>query len=147
MTTLSKPRLEPRHARNRLAGLMIVLGLATPAAQRVEQPDETSARARAVAAANVSTQMRKYQITAEEGQIVPGHLRVKAGETVRITFVSRDDNYGIRFKDFGIKEKLTPDKPVVIEIHPTVPGTYEFRCARPWGVSRLTSNGTLFVTE
>jgi heme/copper-type cytochrome/quinol oxidase subunit 2 len=126
---------------------MIVLGLATPAAQRVEQPDETSARARAVTAANTSAQVRKYQITAEEGQIIPGHLRVRAGETVRITFVSRDDNYGIRFKDFGIKEKLTPDKPVVIEIHPTVPGQYEFRCARPWGVSRLTSNGTLFVTE
>jgi heme/copper-type cytochrome/quinol oxidase subunit 2 len=147
MTTLSKSRLEPRRGRERIAGLMIVLGLATPAAQRIEQPDETSARARAVTAANASAQVRKYQITAEEGQIIPGHLRVKAGETIRITFVSRDDNYGIRFKDFGIKEKLTPDKPVVIEIHPTVPGTYEFRCARPWGVSRLTSNGTLFVTE
>ena len=147
MTTLSKSRPEPRHGRQRIAGLMIVVGLAMPAAQRVEQPDETRARARAVAAANVPAQVRKYQITAEEGQIVPGHLRVKAGETVRITFVSRDDSYGIRFKDFGIKEKLTPDKPVVIEIHPTVPGTYEFRCARPWGVSRLTSNGTLFVTE
>lgn len=147
MTTLSKSRMEPRHGRQRIAGLMIVLGLATPAAQRVEQPDETSARARAVTAANTSAQVRKYQITAEDGQIIPGHLRVRAGETVRITFVSRDDNYGIRFKDFGIKEKLTPDKPVVIEIHPTVPGSYEFRCARPWGVSRLTSNGTLFVTE
>jgi heme/copper-type cytochrome/quinol oxidase subunit 2 len=139
--------MEPRHGRQRIAGLMIVLGLATPAAPRVEQPDETSARARAVTAANTSAQVRKYQITAEDGQIIPGHLRVRAGETVRITFVSRDDNYGIRFKDFGIKEKLTPDKPVVIEIHPTVPGSYEFRCARPWGVSRLTSNGTLFVTE
>ena len=145
--TFSKPRPEPRHGRNRIAGLMIVLGLATPAAQRVEQPDETSARARAVAAANVSAQVRKYQVTAEEGQIVPGHLRVKAGETVRITFISRDDNYGIRFKDFGIKQKLTPEKPIVLELTPAMAGTFEFKCARTFGVGRLSNNGALVVTE
>jgi hypothetical protein len=89
--------------------------------------------------------IRKYQITASEGHIVPGHIRARHGEVVRITFVSSDDAYSIRFKDFGVKEKLTPEKPVVIELHPTAPGTFEFRCTRTWGVSHWTHNGALEI--
>ena len=89
--------------------------------------------------------VRKYQITASDGRIIPGHIRARRGEVVRITFVSTDDTYGIRFKDFGVKQKLTPDKPVVVELHPTAPGTFEFRCTRTWGVSHWTHNGALEV--
>jgi heme/copper-type cytochrome/quinol oxidase subunit 2 len=89
--------------------------------------------------------VRKYQVTASDGRIVPGHIRARRGEVVRITFVSTDDTYGIRFKDFGVKEKLTPDKPIVVELHPTTPGTFEFRCTRTWGVSHWTHNGALEV--
>ena len=112
-----------------------------------EQPDEQRAQAPA-AAARSTGQVRNYHVTASEGGIIPGHIRIKRGDTVRITFVSKDDTYGIRFKDFGIKEKLTAEKPVVIELHPNRAGTFEFKCARPWGVSRLGgSNGALVVTE
>lgn len=118
-----------------------------------EQPDEQRARSAAkaaaapVAAASSTGQVRKYQITASEGGIIPGHIRVKKGDVVRLTFISRDDNYGIRFKDFGIKEKLTPEKPVVLELHPTQVGTFEFKCARTFGVARFGNNGALVVTE
>jgi len=111
-----------------------------------EQPDEQHAKAPA-AAARSNAPVRTYTITASEGGIIPGHVRIRRGETVRITFVSRDDTYGIRFKEFGIKEKLTPEKPVTIEVRPMKAGTFEFKCARPWGVSRLGSNGALYVTE
>jgi len=89
--------------------------------------------------------VRKYQITASEGRIIPGHIRARRGELLRITFVSTDDTYGIRFKDFGVKQKLTPDKPVVVELRPTTSGTFEFRCTRTWGVSHWTHNGALEV--
>jgi len=109
-----------------------------------EQPDEHTARPVAVASTG---QVRKYQITASDGGIIPGHIRVKRGDIVRLTFVSKDDTYGIRFKDFGIKEKLTPDKPIVLELHPTVAGTFEFKCARTFGVTRFSNNGALVVSE
>jgi heme/copper-type cytochrome/quinol oxidase subunit 2 len=134
-----------------LAGCAVALALgAGPLV--AEQPDEHSAQsvhaATAPAAAVKSTgQVRKYQITAADGGIIPGHIRVKLGDTVRITFVSRDDTYGIRFKDFGIKQKLTPDKPIVLELHPAMAGTFEFKCARTFGVGRLSNNGALVVTE
>jgi len=91
--------------------------------------------------------LRKYHVTASDGGIIPGHIRVKRGEKVRITFVSRDDKYSIRFKDFGVKETLTPERPVVIVIAPGRAGSYEFRCARVWGVKRFGNNGTLVVTD
>ena len=91
--------------------------------------------------------MRKYSVTASDGGIIPGHIRMRKGETIRITFVSRDDKYSIRFKDFDIKETLLPGTPVVIEISPSRAGTYEFRCARVWGVKRLGHNGSLVVTD
>ncbi len=143
----------PQSRRARLlAGLGMVLALgATPLV--AEQPDEhgaQSAKAAAPAPAAVvksTGQVRKYQITAADGGIIPGHIRVKLGDTVRITFVSRDDTYGIRFKDFGIKEKLTPEKPIVLELRPAMAGTFEFKCARTFGVGRLSNNGALVVTE
>lgn len=92
-------------------------------------------------------QVRKYNVTARDGGILPGHLRMRKGETIRITFTSRDDKYSIRFKDFDIKESLEPEKPVTIEISPGRAGSYEFSCARVWGVKRFGKNGTLVVTE
>ena len=135
-----------------LAGFAVALALgAVPLV--AEQPDEHSAQsAKAAAAAPAAPvkstgQVRKYQITAADGGIIPGHIRVKLGDTVRITFVSRDDTYGIRFKDFGIKQKLTPEKPIVLELTPTMAGTFEFKCARTFGVGRLSNNGALVVSE
>ena len=142
--------LQSRRARL-VAGFSVALALGA-GPLFAEQPDEHSARsARATAApaaAVASTgPTRKYQITAAEGGIIPGHIRVKRGDIVRLTFLSKDDTYGIRFKDFGIKEKLTPDKPVVLELHPTVAGTFEFKCARTFGVSRFSNNGALVVSD
>ncbi|HET8947872.1 MAG TPA: cupredoxin domain-containing protein [Candidatus Polarisedimenticolia bacterium] len=143
----------PQSRRARLlAGWGMALALAAGPLV-AEQPDEhraqsAKAAAPAPAAAVSSTgQVRKYQITAAEGGIIPGHIRVKLGDTVRITFVSRDDTYGIRFKEFGIKEKLTPDKPIVLELRPAMAGTFEFKCARTFGFGRLSNNGALVVTE
>ena len=143
----------PQSRRTRvLAGFGVALALAAAGPVLAEQPDEQHARATAQAAApaeaaHATGQVRKYQITASDGGIIPGHIRVKRGDTVRITFVSRDDTYGIRFKDFGVKEKLTPEKPVVLELHPTVAGTFEFKCARPFGIGRFGNNGALVVSD
>ena len=112
-----------------------------------EQPDEARARSRAASTKDVEPGIRKYHITASEGEIVPGHIRVKLGQKVRLTFVRKDDTYGIRFKDFGITEKLTPERPLVFELTPQKVGTFEFRCSRNWGIKRFNNNGALVVTQ
>lgn len=129
--------------------LAVLIGVALSAGVvRAEQQDEARAKTRAVSTKPADpANLRKYQVTASEGDIVPGHIRVKVGEKVRITFVSRDDTYGIRFKDFGIKEKLTPERPIVVELAPQKAGTFEFRCTRNWGIKRFNNNGAVVVTE
>jgi len=122
---------------------LAVAGLAAAPAGALQQDSQ---RARPLAAKVVTpANERKYQITASDGNIVPGHIKVKLGQRVRITFVSRDDTYGLRIKDFGVKEKLTPERPVVVELIPQTVGTFEFRCTRQWGVKRFTKNGAIVV--
>ena len=90
-------------------------------------------------------EVKKFHVTAFENKIAPNTLRVKRGEKVRITFVSRDGNYGIKFKDFEISEKVTREKPAVVELTPTTKGTFEFRCSKTWSFKHWSSNGTLVV--
>ncbi len=100
----------------------------------------------AVAAKSVTPgEMKKFHVTAFENKIAPNTLRVKKGEKVRITFVSRDGSYGIKFKDFEISEKVTPEKPAVVEFTPSEKGSFEFRCTKTWGFKHWSKNGTLVV--
>ena len=119
------------------------------AADQPDQQPRGQAKSRAVQTRTVTPgqapMVRKFQVTAFEGKIAPSTLRVRRGEKVRITFVSRDSSYGIRFKDFDVKEKVTPDKPAVVELSPSTTGSFEFRCTRNWSVKHWSHNGTLTV--
>ena len=64
-------------------------------------------------------QVQKFRIVASDGKIAPNYLHVRRFKQVRIVFVSKDGTYRIRFKDFGIKEKLTPEQPVVVDLMPS----------------------------
>lgn len=126
------------------AVLAIFAGVAfagNPNDQRTSQPRGGTMSAKSVAPG----QLKKFHVTANEGKIAPNTLRVNKGDRVRITFVSRDGTYGIKFKDFDVKGKVAPDKPAVIELVPNHKGSFEFRCARVWNLKKWTSNGTLVV--
>jgi heme/copper-type cytochrome/quinol oxidase subunit 2 len=133
-----------------LVALAFVAGVSDAPRPAAAPPDRApAAHASEVPAARVAEpNLRSYHVTASEGGIIPGHIRVRKGEKVRITFTSKDDKYSIKFKDFGVKQTLTPEAPVTIEIAPSRPGSYEFKCTRVWGVKRFAgSNGTLVVTD
>ncbi|HEU4402812.1 MAG TPA: cupredoxin domain-containing protein [Candidatus Polarisedimenticolia bacterium] len=127
-----------------LAAVALTAALAV-AGEPVDE-HQTQSKGNAMAAKAVAPgQVKKFYITASEGQIAPDTLHVKQGDHVRITFVSRDGTYGIKFPDFEIKGKVTPEKPAVVEFVPTQKGSFEFRCTRTWGVSHWGKNGTLIV--
>jgi len=62
-----------------------------------------------------------------------------------LTFVSKDGTYSIKFPDFEISERVSEEKPAVVEFTPTSEGTFEFRCSRSVSFKRWTKNGTLVV--
>lgn len=115
--------------------------VAAPAGDQVDQRGRSAVPAKAVD----SAQVKKFHITASEGRIAPDTLRVKRGQMVKITFISKDGNYGVKFKDFGVSTKLTPEKPAVVQFVADQPGTFEFRCARTRNLNKWSGNGTLVV--
>jgi cytochrome c oxidase subunit 2 len=125
-----------------------VLAFAAATVIAADKPEQRAAQGRggAMAAKSVAPgQMKKFHVTASEGKIAPNTLRVKKGERVRITFVSRDATYGIKIKEFDVKAKVAPDRPAVVEFVPTESGTFPFRCSRFWGFKHWSTNGTLVV--
>jgi len=133
-----------------VVGTMLAVGATT--VLTADQPDQQPrghAKGKVVTTKAVTPgqvpMIRKFHVTAFEGKIAPNTLRVKKGEKVRITFVSRDGTYGIKFKDFDVKDKVSPDKPAVVDLEPGQTGTFEFRCSRTWSVKHWSHNGTLVV--
>ena len=128
------------------AAVLVIAAATVMAVDQSSHKAKTTHKPNAVAAKSVAPgEVKKFHITAFENKIAPNTLRVKRGEKVRITFVSRDGSYGIKFPDFEISEKATPEKPAVVEFVPSQKGTFEFRCSKSWSFKHWSKNGTLVV--
>ena len=112
-----------------------------------DQPDQKAHQKRGAVAAKseVPGQVKRIHVTAYEGKISPSTLRVQRGEKVQITFVSKDSTYSIKFPDFDISDKVSPEKPGLVEFTPTTAGTFEFRCSKSVSFKHWSKNGTLVV--
>ena len=134
------------HYSSSVVAVVTVLTFCTVTAA-VDQPGRNNdERGNAVAAKSVAPgQVKKFHVTASEGSIAPSIIRVNRGDHVEITFVSRDGTYGIKFKDFDVSTRVSPEKAAVVEFVPNEAGTFEFRCTRTWGVKHWSRNGTLEV--
>jgi len=122
------------------------VALCTVAAAADQPGRNNEERGNAVAAKAVAPgQVKKFHVTASEGSIAPSIIRVNRGDHVEITFVSRDGSYGIKFKDFDVSTRVSPEKPAIVEFVPNEAGTFEFRCTRTFGLKHWSKNGTLVV--
>jgi cytochrome c oxidase subunit 2 len=124
---------------------LAILAFAAVTVSLTAAPEGEKRGAAVPAKAVAPGQVKKFHVTANEGKIAPSTLRVKKGETVRITFVSKDGTYGIKFPDFDVKKKISPGQSAVVQITPTQKGTYEFRCSKSWSVKHWVKNGVLVV--
>jgi len=130
---------------------LLTLAAVALAGATVMAGDQSETRPRpspgkAMAAKSVAPgQVKRFHVTAQEGNIAPNTLRVKKGDTVRITFVSRDKSYSIRFDAFDIKDKVTPEKPAVVEFVASDTGKFDFRCGKSLFGLKKAPNGTIIV--
>jgi len=126
---------------------LAVVAFAAVVAVAADQPDQKGHQNRGTVAAKTVApgQVKKFHVTAYDGKIAPSTLRVQKGDRVQITFVSKDGTYGIKFPDFDVTEKVSHEKPAVVEFTPNHAGTFEFRCSKSWSFKHWTQNGTLVV--
>ncbi|MEE9217672.1 MAG: cupredoxin domain-containing protein [Acidobacteriota bacterium] len=89
--------------------------------------------------------LRDFLVTAREGEITPATIKVRRGDRVRITFVSKDSTYGVKIKQYSIKRKVKPGEPVTVEFIAEKKGTFPLRCSKLWGFKRWKENGKIVV--
>lgn len=127
------------------AALLIAAGSSVRAGEG-GKPRPSSKASPQAAKATAPNKLAEFRVTARDGNITPGTLKVKKGDRVRITFVSKDDaTYGVKIKQFGISEKVKPGNPVTVEFVASEAGEFELRCTKFWGVHHWGENGKIVV--
>jgi len=106
---------------------------------------ETAQGARKPVAPATAHSFHKVTIVAVEGKITPDVIRVRRGDLVRLTFLSKDATYGVYIPVLKLKGKATPDRPVTFEFAASSEGEYEMRCTKYWGFKHWSENGKIVV--
>lgn len=120
-----------------LIGLFAAIPVAAPEAAGKDRAEP----ARTTSAGYV----KKFQVTAVDGELRPAEITIGRGDRVSITFKSLDGTYRLRMKEFGIRAEFRKGNDVTIEIVATERGEYPFRCTRGRSVKRWSRNGTIVV--
>jgi heme/copper-type cytochrome/quinol oxidase subunit 2 len=105
----------------------------------------TAAAARKPVAPAMAHSFHKVTIVAVEGKITPDVIRVRRGDLVRLTFLSKDGTYGVYIPVLKLKGKATPERPVTFEFAASSEGEYEMRCTKYWGFKHWSENGKIVV--
>ncbi len=75
----------------------------------------------------------------------PGEIRVKEGDTVRISATSRDVSHGISIPEFGFNLNIYPGQTTTGEFLAVKKGTYTFSCSVYCGEGHAGQRGVLIV--
>ena len=91
--------------------------------------------------ANVET----FNVIAKQWEFDPGEIRVRQGDKVELNIKSIDVAHGFALPDFGINEKLEPNKEVKVEFVADKKGTFNFWCNVLCGEGHSEMRGKLIV--
>lgn len=93
----------------------------------------------------LSGPVKEFRIVGVDGGIRPDTILARRGDRLLITFESRDGDYEIRIKDFGIKKNLQKGEKFTLELVPTRTGIFPFRFGKDRGFRRRGLNGKIVV--
>ncbi len=109
------------------------------------KPGPSSKASPVAAKAAQRGRMAEFRITAMDGKITPDTLRVKKGDRVRLTVVSKDATYGVKIKAFGLSGKVKKGSHVTLEFVASDIGEFPLRCTKFWGFKHWSTNGKIVV--
>jgi len=120
-----------------LAALILMIGCAAQV--------ETKKASAPIKEGEDSGKTADISMTAKRFEFTPSTIKVNRGDAVRITITSKDATHGFSLPDFGVNEKIGPDKPAVVEFVADKTGEFTFRCNIPCGSGHGGMKGTLIV--
>ena len=91
------------------------------------------------------TQIKEFTIVAKRYEFNPAEIRVKQGDTVRITLTSKDATHGFMIKEYGINISAKKGETSQVEFLADKTGTFVFRCSVFCGLGHFKMQGKLIV--
>ncbi|MBI2654373.1 cupredoxin domain-containing protein [Candidatus Woesearchaeota archaeon] len=94
----------------------------------------------------VSTgEVKEFKITARQFQFEPATIEVNKGDRVRLIITSADVPHGFAISEYGINERLEPNKPVTIEFTADKQGSFTSYCSVFCGSGHSNMKGKLII--
>ena len=91
------------------------------------------------------TQIKEFTIVAKRYEFNPAEIRVKQGDTVRITLAPKDATHGFMIKEYGINISAKKGETSQVEFLADKTGTFVFRCSHFCGLGHFGMQGKLIV--
>lgn len=92
-----------------------------------------------------SAEVKEFRLTAKQFAFEPGIIEVNKGDKVRLIVTSIDVPHGFSIPEYGINERLEPNKQVTIEFVADKEGTFTFFCSVVCGSGHSGMKGKLIV--
>ena len=89
--------------------------------------------------------VKEFKVTAKQFAFEPSTIEVNKGERVKLIVTSLDVPHGIVIPEYGINQKLDPNKPVAIEFTADKEGTFTILCSVFCGSGHSGMKGKLIV--
>jgi cytochrome c oxidase subunit II len=89
----------------------------------------------------------EIEVTLRKYEFIPGSLRVRRGEWVKLVMTAADHDHGFKLDDYDINQKIPKGTTVVVEFTADKAGTFQFRCSNVCGIGHRGMKGTLVVEE
>lgn len=105
-------------------------------------PPESSSEGAAV---SPTGELKEFIITAKNWEFVPNTITVKQGDDVVLKVKSADVPHGFFIEEYGIDERLEPNKEVVVRFIADKKGEFPFVCSVPCGKGHGKMRGVLVV--
>ncbi len=93
----------------------------------------------------VSDSVVEVKLEAKQWEFVPSEVRVRLGDTVRMTITSSDVDHGFAINEFGVSEKIPAGETVTFEFVADKKGTYRQYCNVVCGLGHAGMIGDFIV--
>jgi cytochrome c oxidase subunit 2 len=99
----------------------------------------------AVSLAQEQPAAREIAVTAKKYEFSPSELRVRQGETVKLTITALDRKHGFKIEALDIDRELPKGEAVTIEFVADRAGTFPIACSKFCGFGHGKMKGELIV--